>query len=535
MIRTLNKKMSGLLVGLLFAVAALTACGSTKSIPQPDTAAPADVPYSLTLKQLAGSDFPGLHSMIYASYGDYVVLMAGRLNGLHGFPAQNKALSNPSFPPDKKNTTAFLIEKATGKLVASASVNGLPENVVQQLTATNTQFSVVGDVTGSEMLYVVGGYGYTNAGDNMATLSQVMAVNLGDLVSAIKSDSLNANFAKQSIYVGSHPALAITGGALEQAAAIGGKGFLLVFGQQYDGVYSTGGGTATQVYSENVRKFNFEFGKSGQQLNKPVGDINVDLIWINPAISRTRPVEETEQYHRRDLTVIPTFTPDGIPQISALGGVFVPGQMAGFVNPVNIVADDRSNASGLQQTISLNVDTSTTQLMAQYKAGTVPVYSQTENAMYASIFAGISQYYWKDGKLNRDTPNFNVTPVIDGLPFINTISTLKVATNSSNQYLHNGVTFPPANAKPKCGSVETDYLGAETVFILADDADSENGVIHLDSISKPTVVGYLVGGIASPVMYAASKVSCASPTYYEVTLTPNQATSTTLLQLPPSN
>lgn len=484
----------------------------------------ADVPYQLQLKQLAGEDFPGLHSMIYASNQGKVIFMAGRINGLHGFPAQNRAISNPSFPKDKKNTKAYVIDQATGKVLASAGVNNLPSNVLQQLTSTNAQFEVVDNV-----LYIVGGYGYTDGGQ-MQTLQQVMAVALKDLIEAIENSQLNAAFAAKSIYVGNHPALAITGGDMQSAEVLGGKGFLLIFGQRFDGVYSTGGGTASQQYSESVRKFNFTLGDSGIKLSKPVGNIEVDLLWVNPPISRTRPVEATREYHRRDLSILPWVSPKGNAQIAALGGVFVPGQMAGFLNPVLISADEKS---GLEQTVKLDVDAQTSQLMAQYKAGSVPVYSQRQQAMYVSIFAGISQYYWKDGKLVRDTPNFNKKPPIDGLPFINTVSTLKITPEGGKQYLHVNELFPPGDSKPSCGdpAEAADYLGAETVFIPAAGAYDSKGVIALDKLTGPTVVGYLAGGIAAVAPYPGPNGTCASATYYEVTLNPKQAASTTVLRL----
>ncbi len=46
------------------------------------------------------------------------------------------------------------------------------------------------------------------------------------------------------------------------------------------------------------------------------------------------------------------------------------------------------------------------------------------------------------------------------------------------------------------------------------------------------LVGYLAGGIAARAPYPGPNGTCASATYYEVTLNPKQATSTTLLGLP---
>ncbi|MCY7297250.1 hypothetical protein [Alteromonas sp. a30] len=517
-------------------IAGLSACAYIgKSTPPNNADSTASVPYTLSLEPLNKGNFPGLHSMIYVDAGDYIVLMAGRLNGLHGFPSQDQAYSNPSFPKDKKNQTAFLIEKATGSVIAEASVANLPSLIQQQLTATNTQFTVQGNI-----LYIVGGYGYAQDTDSMRTLNQVTAINVDDLVDAIKHNKLDTDFSKASVSVGTHPSLAITGGELEQAASLGnsGRGFLLIFGHQFDGVFSIGGGSFYQQYSESVRKFAFNFGASAAQQGKDYGKIDVELIWQNPAISRTRPAQETEEYHRRDLTIRPTLTPQGEPQITAFGGVFKPGQMAGYLNPINIVADDPSNQSGLPQTVSLNVDKSTEQLMGQYEAGSISLYSEKNSTFYHTIFGGISQFYWKDGALHHDKPDFTRQSGRDGLPFINTVSTLKFTEAGSGQYLHKDQVFPPADAGLTCNGKAANYLGAETVFVHANEfASADNSLVFnneailLDEITKPTVVGYLIGGIASTAAYPSGK-TCASPTYYKVTLTPNQTTNSVKLSLP---
>jgi len=516
--------------GFLFCLL-LTSCAAVTQeavIQETKATVEADVPYQLKLKRLDGDNFPGLHSMIYATHGDKLILMAGRINGLHGFPTQSEAKEKPSFPIDKKNDYAYLIELATGKVLAQADVTNLPSNIAQQLTATNTQFTVANNV-----LYVAGGYAYTPNGNSMLILEQVMAVNLDDLAEAITNNTLNSDFAAQSIYVGSDSALAITGGAFEYAESIGSESFLMIFGHRYDGLYSPSGGTAEQEYSQTVRQFNLKLGASGTQSGKPTGSIDVELMGIYPPISRSEP--KVEEYHRRDLTILPLLTPSGdSAHIAALGGVFKPGQMAGFVNPVFISGDNSEQADS----ISLEVDKTITQYMSQYKVATVPVYSQKAQTVYATFFAGISQYYWQDGKLKHDTPNFNITPPIDGLPFINSVSTLKMSEDSSGQYLHNTESFPPKGMEPRCGTAQSiaPYLGAETVFVPTPEIKNsqqntlKTNMIFLDTLDQPTVVGYLVGGIASLAPYSSGN-TCASKRYYEVTLMPGISTDTTLMSI----
>jgi hypothetical protein len=483
--------------------------------------AAADIPFQLKIQRLTTGALPGLQSMIAVPFEDKLVLMAGRTNGLHAFPGQSRATANPAFPKQQANDRAFLVQQGTGEVLATASVLGLPQNVVQQLTASNTQFAVSGD----GVLYVAGGYGYAPTGQGMLTLQQAMAVSLADLVTAIRNDALDAQFAASSIYVGSHPALAITGGSMQPADPLNQQGFLLIFGQQFDGVYSTGGGVAVQNYSESVRQFTFTPGASGATSGKPTGALTVNLMAVEPPISRDRPPEATAQFHRRDLTVLPLLSPDGDERIGAFGGVFVPGQMAGFVNPVLI--DASASAPGF----SLNVDKAATQWLSQYEAAALPIHSQREHATYVTLFGGISQYYWKDGKLAHDAPNFNINPPVDGLPFINSISTLKMLRAGTSQFLHKGQAFPPAGLEPVCGTASSPapYLGAETVFVPSPAVLDPNGYIQLDAIQASTVVGYLVGGIAALAPYPGDQ-TCASTSYYAVTLIPNEPTASVRLQ-----
>jgi len=257
-----------------------------------------------------------------------------------------------------------------------------------------------------------------------------------------------------------------------------------------------------------------------------VGKLDVAMLAIYPSISRDRPVAETEQYHRRDLTVLPLRAPDGSARIAALGGVFVPGQMAGFLHPVYV--ETSSAAPGF----TLEVDEGTTQWLSQYEVAAVPIYSASEHAMYVTLFGGISQYYYKDGKLQHDAPNFNISPAVDGLPFIDSVSTLKVTAADSAQFVHDADVFPPRGTPLTCGTgaLPAPYLGAETVFVPRADAVGDLGVIELDQVTAPIIVGYLVGGIASTAPYPNGD-TCASSTYFQVTLVPGQPTATTRVTL----
>jgi hypothetical protein len=101
----------------------------------------------------------------------------------------------------------------------------------------------------------------------------------------------------------------------------------------------------------------------------------------------------------------------------------------------------------------------------------------------------------------------------------------------TSQFLHDGQVFPPAGLEPSCGTASSPapYLGAETVFVPNPNALDQNGYIQLDAFQQATVVGYLVGGIAALAPYPGDE-TCASTSYYQVTLIPNQSTPSVRLQ-----
>jgi hypothetical protein len=157
--------------------------------------------------------------------------------------------------------------------------------------------------------------------------------------------------------------------------------------------------------------------------------------------------------------------------------------------------------------------------------------------MYTTFLGGISQYYWDSttNSLKHDTQD--ISKGIDGLPFINSISTLVMPTSNDTgtQYLHVGQTFAPSSAIPTCSSGgQAPYDGAESKFVIASGVQQTTpGVLQLNSLTGVTVVGYLVGGIASTQPYSANGPTCASSMFYTVTINPTQPTNTIQLQAPP--
>jgi hypothetical protein len=489
----------------------------------PTSTAPAAIPYSLTLEGFSIDGFPGLHSAVVAGAPEKLLMIGGRRNGLHGFPGDRSPQGGPSFPKTEANDTIYVLDLKNRKLLGKAQVNSLPAKVASQFKATNLEYQLL-----NGWLYIVGGYGPDPKTGTLRTLGYVTVVNFDALADAvINGQPLDATFAWTNIVQFDHPALAITGGDLDLLPdASGATDFVLAFGQQYDGEYTLGGSQANQNYSDGVRVFQFTYPANSA---KPSG---VTFLTSVPNPPGTQ-MDPESQYHRRDFTMQASLDASGKRQLVVYGGVFKGGRFEGFLNPVVI-------ASG-SNTVTVTPNTSTTQLLSQYDTAAIQLFDNRTGSgtVYSTFFGGISQYYWDDASqsLKRDALNLNNNPAIDGLPFINSISTLKMPTgnNTGTQYLHTGQTFPPASAVPTCSNVHANYGGSESKFVIGSGVPTAtDGVLQLSAINYTSVVGYVVGGIASTAPYPAG-ATCASNLFYQVTLNPTQPTNTVQLQAPPTN
>jgi hypothetical protein len=210
--------------------------------------------------------------------------------------------------------------------------------------------------------------------------------------------------------------------------------------------------------------------------------------------------------------------------------------MEGYVNPIYLTPSTNTNCAA--GAFNLGPDDTSSQWLGQYDGAVVPLYSETRNAMYTTFFGGISQYYWDTSSrmLKRDAIDFSKDPPVDGLPFINSISTLRVGGAGNGDFLHVDEQFPPRHREPLCTvpdetSVRAPYLGANSWFVMANGAPARSEVFLLDRIRTPTDIGYIFGGIASTLPYPGN-ATCASDVVYAVKVDPRSATNTIKVEAP---
>ena len=308
----------------------------------PNAAPGPAVPFRLILKPFTIDGLPGLHSVAHAVYKGKLVIVSGRTNGMHDFLPQRQAGSIWSFPPAKANDKVYVVDLETRKLDGSALVseaNGLPSRIARQLRATNTQ-----SFTKNGWFYIVGGYGVTEDGKSMRTFDQVLAIDLAALIETVQSRGklkLDEQFAKQHMRVGDHPALAVTGGGIVQL----GDKTLLVFGQMFNGLYTTDGSVAQQEYSQAVRMLKLSLSTETED---GIPGIHVDYLGKCPNPPPEDPQPKPDgPYHRRDFSLVKVLAAgrgySWFARYGVFGGVFKGGRMEGYVDAVYITPQDNWN------------------------------------------------------------------------------------------------------------------------------------------------------------------------------------------------
>lgn len=413
----------------------------------------ADLPFSLTLEEVTQDELPGLHSFALGREGDWWVVVGGRVGGLHGF------FPVTGFPEDEANVYVRLLNPETGD-ERKFAVDDLAVPFRDALKSTNPQYAQDGAT-----LYVTGGYGKDNAQGMFVTFPTLTAIDLSVLVAKMLAGA-NPSSAFKQVEV---PSVRVCGGEMEKM----GDWFFLVGGHDFSGLYSqNGSATFTQAYTSEIRRFKIQ--NSGNALT--ISDFSAQ--------------HDEANLHRRDFSLAPVVRPDGLEGLALYGGVFRVGADLPFYNPVYIAADG-----------SHTLDAGYEQLFSQYTCPVLPIFDQTDGAMYSIFFAGLSVHFMDGGQLKKD----------EKVPFVKDISVLRRRADGSSLEFVLPERFD-------------ELLGTNMIFVPDESAPHfENEVLKLRDMSGPTFVGWLFGGIKAEIPNITP--SSASKRMFKVFLTPKPVSS----------
>jgi hypothetical protein len=411
-------------------------------------------------KQIAG--LGGIQSFAYGIHDEKWIIFGGRLDGLH------RRQPFASFDIAGHNNQIFLVDPVKD-IIVKRSLSELPAKIKEPLSSTNMQFHQDG-----EMLYLIGGYGYSVLQQNHNTFNTLTAVNLRILYEALLNNKELSTAFRQI----ENAKLQVTGGYLGKI----GDTFYLVGGQKFIGRYNpmgpNNGPGFIQEYTNAIRKFKI----TDQNNQISITDFNEI---IDPAL-----------LHKRDYNMAHQIMPDGTEGLTAFSGVFRPDADLPFLNCVNITTDHYAEQPDFLQ------------LYNHYHCAHFTMYSEAFNEMHTVFFGGIAQYYEEGGLRIKD----------DNVPFVNTIATV----------------YRDADGKMTekiLSSKMPGLLGAGSEFIpIKTHSLFNNEVIKYDRLSGDTImVGYIVGGIRSTAknifFVNDGTQSIASPTIFEVYLIKSNSSS----------
>lgn len=468
----LCKMLTCLFLSLILGIEVLWAANQTLDVTPilPET----NLPFSIVI-ETANFQLPrGLHSGVVGVYQGLWIFIAGTHFGLHGF-------GTDPFPPIAQNRNIYVVNPLTGVTVSRSLTDpgsGLSQQQIDSLSVISPQA-----YQESNTLYMSGGYGVDTNTGTFGTKPIFTAINLPGIVKWVLEPGNNNNSVSANIRQIYNPIFQIAGGEMFQL----GDATRIVFGQNFTGVYDPG---TSGEYSEQIRQFHIL--DNGGQLAVQI---------LNPT-----PFNPDPNYRRRDLNIMPVLlNNNNILKygLVAYSGVFTE---SGGVWTVPVIINDQ----GVPTMANPNLPTTFKQGMNNYVCASAGLYSRRHQSMYNIFFGGMSYGFFSNGVFQTDSE----------IPFINQVTTIQIDKNNTfTQYLMNGQypVIPSTGANPGNPLL----FGSGAYFMTNNIQQYPNGVISLDGIRRPTVIGYIVGGIQSTLPNTnVDADSSASPYIFKVTLIP---------------
>ena len=458
------KRLLGLLPFILFLACSHQArLSQTRSTPElpfsvsfvPVSTLPAQALQSYAHAEVPTPDGQGVISLLVGGRQPGAQTTKGGLHTFEGAPNQN-------FPQNTFNHALLTLNPATGEL-HGFSLKQLPPELDAALSVTNAEFTFDPQ---TQLLYIAGGYGWKADGSDMATSDAFLSLNVPALIDEIQKPTPDPAKILAAIQVVHDPAYKVTGGALLN---LNGQ-FFLVFGQVFDGQYRAfGGSDFFQQYTESYRMFRLKPGT----LNR-IGSVSTVYY----------PQDQVQQaghpFHRRDGNIFEDVSPTGTPRITALGGVFRPGIIGAYVQPITINSDG-----------SFQVNTGFSQKFSQYECPVLRFWSPSAQTVYRCLVGGIGHYWLHQSpihaaayqKVSKEKRN-------DGFPFVEDVSFQVETSVGTSEY----VAENPLPGERLLGA-SADFL--ELPSLRTSGLALPNGVLNLDQFpqGKAVLIGYIYGGI----------------------------------------
>jgi hypothetical protein len=406
----------------------------------------------------------GLQSYIHGVDHNKWLLINGRVGGLHGFVEG----STNNFAIQEQNTSIFVIDPIHQKTFSRSLLDpqsGLTQNQIDLLSVTAAQ-----GYQSEDTLYITGGYGLNSATGKPDTKNALTAINIPGLIHWVVNP-YPGETAGEHIRQIFDDTFKVTGGYMNQT---GDNPTLLIMGHEFNGFYAdpTQNPPVFQHYTQQVRRF----------------FINDDGVNLSFTLDSSLPAVPDPNYRRRDLNVVPVVSKKHKHlqnSFVALSGVFTLTTGVWTV-PVEI------SGNGISSMADPSLPSTFKQGMNNYDCASFGMFSEKNQQMYTILLGGMSFGFFET---TSEGLTFNTD---DEIPFISHSTAIQIDKfGNYTQHLLKGGEFPLITSKT-VNAGKPLLFGSEAEVILLNKVHKySNEVLKLDCIKKPTVIGYVIGGIAS--------------------------------------
>lgn len=431
----------------------------------------------------------GVQSYIHGIHNDKWLIITGRLGGLHGFVED----STNNFPTNEQNTIVFVIDPIKKKTYTRSLLDpesGLTQAQVDLLSVTAAQ-----GYQSDNTLYITGGYGLDSSTGNLNTKNALTAIDIPGLIHWVTDPSPGETAAEHIRQIFDN-IFKVTGGYMNK---IGDHPTLLIFGHEFNGFYMDPmqQPPVFQKYTEQVRRFRIHDD-----------GVNLSITPESPLPSTPDP-----NFRRRDLNVVPIVRRVDkklTESFDVLSGVFTLTTGVWTV-PVEITAEGNSSMAdpALPSTFK--------QGMNNYDTATFGMFSERTGEMYTILLGGISFGFFEK------TASGLTFSTDEEIPFISQTTTIRIDKdgNYTQHFMKHG-GFPDIRSKTVNAGNQLLFGSESEVFLFDDVLKYGKEVLKLDCIKRPTLIGYVIGGIMSTVPNTTSQAdSSPSPYIFEVIVEPD--------------
>lgn len=330
--------------------------------------------YTLRFEPLSVEGMIGVQSFTYAKSGNELLIVGGRLDGLH------QRMPGVSFDAAGHNDQLIVLNLDTKELwKAPVATCSLP--FAEQLKATNHCF-----VQKNDTLLVIGGYGISTAADDHATFASALRFSVATVIQAVKTNTVSDRIFERI----ESDSFAVCGGQLQYIDDT----YYLVGGHRFDGRYNPRNGPSfTQKYTSAVRRF----------------------TWNNNGLKFISSTIHSELLHKRDYNLVKIQSGENGSELLALSGVFQENADLPFQTATRIKADG-----------TVRLQPNFRQFYNHYECPELVVYDPKTATSHLFMMGGIAQFYDTVGTIMQD----------DNVPFVSTLARLDVNPDGTmNEWL----------------------------------------------------------------------------------------------------